>query len=190
MVVFVTALSTLFLAACNEKQPTPKPTNTPEMIDLENLVPAAEQLCTSASGEPVSGATPQPPVVVVKNTEYKDGEWKYYGIGKAGVDAALSTSDAKTAVCINERRIKVGQYTNGAIAYQVKWEVSVVDWSTGSLLMPVQSFLGKKPPEWKTGENDYTAEAPWVDFQNWLMRTFRDKNRPAPIEGTPGSSGG
>jgi len=43
---------------------------------------------------------------------------------------------------------------------------------------------------WKMGENDYTAEAPWWDFNRWLMRTFRDKDLSSPGEETPVSSGG
>jgi hypothetical protein len=111
---------------------TPQPTPT---VPASSLLPQVQALCEAAfaGAAPASNATSIPaPFMSSISRSYNDTGWVY--------EQTLSHLEARdahqvaTLVCIQESRVKWGEYQNDAPAYRLDWEVRLLHWPDGAQL--------------------------------------------------------
>jgi hypothetical protein len=142
---------------------TPAPTPTP---DIETLLPTARPLCEAAFSSPMSTGSPVAPVLILVNKEYEGEQWEI-GPGLPFL-GALSASEVGTLACARQSRHKTGTYTSGEAAYQLKWDVRLVQWPQGQVL-DAKEFTGCTPPFFKSGEGPGYGKPPIAALLRWLI---------------------
>ncbi len=150
--------------------PTPKPTATP---NPEPLLRTASPLCACAFAPTatVTARAPASPVFALVNKEYEGEDWSFQSIPSI---ESISPSEVQTLVCIRESRTKQGSYTDGQPAYQVKWDVRLVQFKDGTVIGK-KVFDGGRPPQIKRGFGAGYGLRPVEQLVGWLGPLVGDR---------------
>ena len=158
---------------------TPLPTSTNTPIPTSTVVPIptisstelkrrASPICENAFSALVESGPLTPPFAVLKKAEFEDlPSWEVsHPLPHL---ASYSAAEVQTVFCISETRMQTGTYTDGSAAYQVFWDVRVVDWPVGRVIGR-QSLAGSPPPKTKepaSGAAD--GSIPYKQFAAWVF---------------------
>lgn len=164
-------------------QPAGTPTATPIPTEIPTVSPAtlssqATDLCTAAFSSSVQGGEASAPLLTMSNNYYDEanpGGWKLTGSSelKHPSTEARSANDVQTVICVEEHRIQVGTYDDGAGAFQVRWNVRVVRWNDGTVVAE-ENFLGDEPSQMKIGGGDHYGFSPSKEYREWLLNLFAE----------------
>ena len=148
---------------------TPSPTATP---DLSAIVAQGGSICENTISQPAIGGTIKTPLSALIKTD-RDDAWKNIRLNLP-IEAKV-LQDVQTLICIKEINVKEGVYLGGsAVAYRRNWDVNILSWPDGALLVR-RTFEGGPPPFQISinTENGY-GDLPDIDLTNWLSK-FSDR---------------
>jgi WD40 repeat protein len=137
--------------------PTLTPTPSLDMI-LEEVSP----LCEAAYLSEVEEGTVQKPVLAVIHRPNDD--WETYRLPFV---EAITTTEVKSIICINQKGSKVGTYIpSGIDAIRIDWDIRVISWPNGDIV--AKTYLrGSHPP--RIASRATTGGTPKQSFNKWLF---------------------
>ena len=121
--------------------------------------------------EPVEPEGPQFPVPY--NVLIREHDDKWFKFATIVLGEERPTEGLKTLVCIQETQLRKGTYSDGAKAYQYRWDVVLLEWPNG-LVIHRGRFYGSEPSQSKEGVGSVTGFRPKEEFKSWLDLVFAE----------------
>jgi dipeptidyl aminopeptidase/acylaminoacyl peptidase len=149
----------------------PAPTSTAAAIPAVSpaeLKRRASPICENAFSALVESGPFTSPFAVLKNTTYADvPSWELsHPLPHLG---SFSAAEVKTIFCISETRTQTRTYTDGSAAYQLFWDIRVIDWPVGRVIGR-KSFTGSPPPETRElASGSEEGSFPYKEFAAWVF---------------------
>lgn len=165
------------------------PTETPEatrvemaieMFDLapfEAMAARAGELCAAAYTRVTRDGEPAAPLLVVKKDAGSQGSaWALDSLFKITPTILPyfpdAPGDVQTLVCVLETFTRVGGYESGAAAFRTDYDLRVVQWEDGTVIMAHSLEGGDPPGAVSAGADAGYGPPPGPAFLAWLDSVF------------------
>lgn len=137
---------------------TPEPIPTFTLTPLPNgslVISKAREYCNQVFSSPGNNVYDQenlfkPFYLVMFNSELNNDGWKPISVNPKF--ETTSVDEIGTVFCINESADRYLEYEDGTVGYRVKWNILLVDWSTGKVQQTGGAYAD--PPNPKVGDGD------------------------------------
>lgn len=148
-------------------------TATPDYGDIPAHLSGFQALCKQASSSLAADDIPSLPLLVLIKAA-DETSWRMLSHQDSAIVVMpdLETriaAEVRSVACVLETFVQVGSYSDGAPAYRVDWQVTLMAWPGGEWIDST-ILEGEDPPRFKEGTQSGYGNTPYRRLPEWLAQ--------------------